>query len=250
MFKLLNFEFRKLIRQKSFYICIGAMLLFTLVSDYTTVLSLEEAGVEDAGLSGIAQLMQAVNNSALTTVMAVFIPLFVCEDFASGTIRNIITRGYSRLAVFSSKLITVLIATVIMTALCLAGAYLSGTLFWGAGEDGLATEQLKILLYQLALILAHASVYFAISHILQKTGGSIALCLVLSMAVLVILSLADAALTESEIVLADYWIDRLLSSVSGIEVEAEALKKALISAGCYFAASVTAAWLVVMKREY
>lgn len=250
MFKLLNFEFRKLIRQKSFYICIAAMLALLVGSAYTTELMTAKSGVEDPSLSGISYLMEAISGSALSAVLAVFIPLFICEDYASGTIRNIITRGFSRLEIFIAKLIAVLAATVLMTAVCLAAAYLVGTAFWGAGEPSLGSEQIKILLCQLAVIAAYATMFFAISSMLQKVGGSIAICLILPMAAVILLSLADAALAEREIELSGYWIENLGRSLASVEAEAEDIKKALIGAGCYFAASIAFSWLVIMKREY
>lgn len=250
MFKLLNFEFRKLIRQKSFYICIAAMLALLVGSAYTTELMTAKSGVEDPSLSGINYLMEAISGSALSAVLAVFIPLFICEDYASGTIRNIITRGFSRLEIFIAKLIAVLAATVLMTAVCLAAAYLVGTAFWGAGEPSLGSEQIKILLCQLAVIAAYATMFFAISSMLQKVGGSIAICLILPMAAVILLSLADAALAEREIELSGYWIENLGRSLASVEAEAEDIKKALIGAGCYFAASIAFSWLVIMKREY
>ena len=250
MFKLLNFEFRKLIRQKSFYICIAVMLLLLVGSAYTTELMTAESGIEDPTLSGINYLMEAISGSALSAVLAVFIPLFICEDYASGTIRNIITRGFSRLEMFIAKLIAVLAATVLMTAVCLAASYLVGTAFWGAGEPSLGSEQIKILLCQLAVIAAYATMFFAISSMLQKVGGSIAICLILPMAAVILLSLADAALAEREIELSGYWIENLGRSLASVEAEAEDIKKALIGAGCYFAASIAFSWLVIMKREY
>ena len=250
MFKLLNFEFRKLIRQKSFYICIAAMLARLVGSASPTELMTAKSGVEDPSLSGISYLMEAISGSALSAVLAVFIPLFICEDYASGTIRNIITRGFSRLEMFIAKLIAVLAATVIMTAVCLAAAYLVGTAFWGAGEPSLGSEQIKILLCQLAGIAAYATMFFAISSMLQKVGGSIAICLILPMAAVILLSLADAALAEREIELSGYWIENLGRSLASVEAEAEDIKKALIGAGCYFAASIAFSWLVIMKREY
>ena len=250
MFKLLNFEFRKLIRQKSFYICIAAMLALLVGSAYTTELMTAKSGVEDPSLSGISYLMEAISGSALSAVLAVFIPLFICEDSASGPTRNIVTRDFSRLEIFVAKLIAVLAATVLMTAVCLAAAYLVGTAFWGAGEPSLGSEQIKILLCQLAVIAAYATMFFAISSMLQKVGGSIAICLILPMAAVILLSLADAALAEREIELSGYWIENLGRSLASVEAEAEDIKKALIGAGCYFAASIAFSWLVIMKREY
>lgn len=250
MLRLLNFEFRKLIRQKSFYICIAVMLLLLLGSAYTTELITADSGVENPSLSGMSYLMEAISSSALSSVLAVFIPLFICEDYTSGTIRNIITRGFSRLEIFFAKLIAVLAATIVMTALCLAGAYLVGTAFWGTGDAAFGSEQIKILLCQLAVIAAYATLFYAVSSMLQKVGGSIAICLILPMAAAILLSLADAALVEREIELSGYWIENISHSLASIEVDAQDIKKSLIGAGCYFAASITASWLVIMKREY
>lgn len=250
MFRLLNFEFRKLIRQKSFYICIGVMVLLLLFSAYTTELMTADSGIESPDLNGINYLMEAVSSSALFPVLAVFIPLFVCEDYVSGTIRNIITRGFSRLEIFVSKLIAVIVATVFMTAVCLAAAYLLGTVFWGRGDGSIGTEQIKILLCQLAVVIAYAALFFAISSTLQKVGGSIAICLILPMAAVILLSMADAVLAEHEITLSKYWIEDISRSVSSFTVAAEDIKTALIGAGCYFAASIAVSWLLIMKKEY
>ena len=242
MFRLLNFEFRKLIRQKSFYICIGVMLALLLFSAYTAELMTSESGIENPELNGTNYLMEAVSSSALFSVLAVFIPLFVCEDYASGTIRNVITRGFSRFEIFAAKLIAVIFASVFMTAVCLAAAYLMGTAFWGSGDSAIGAEQIKILLCQLAVVIAYAALFFAISSTLQKVGGSIAICLILPM--------ADAALAEHEIVLSKYWIENISRSVSSFTVAAEDIKTALIGAGCYFASSIAASWLLIMKKEY
>lgn len=250
MFRLINFELHKLIRQKSFYVCIAVMIALLLGSAYTTELMTAESGVEDPSLCGINYLMQAASGSTLTAVLAVFIPLFICEDYACGAIRNIITRGFSRLEIFIAKLTAVLIATVVMTAACLAAAYLVGAAFWGAGEVQFGTEQIKILLCQLAVIVACAAVYFAVSSILQKSGGSIAVCLILPMAAVILLKLADTALAEHELELTGYWIENLGRPLASVDAAAEDIKKALIGAGCYFAAGIAAAWLAVRKREY
>lgn len=250
MFRLINFEFRKLIRQKSFYICIAVMLALLLFSAYTTELMTADSGVENPDLNGVNYLMGAINSSSIFSVLGVFIPLFVCEDYVSGTIRNVITRGFSRLEIFVSKLIAVIVASLLMTVLCLAASYLVGTAFWGSGDAALGSEQIKILLCQLAVVIAYSTLFFAISSTLQKVGGSIAICLILPMAAMILLSMADAALAEQEIVLSKYWLDSLSHSVSSFTVAAEDIKTALIGAGCYFAASIAVSWLLIMKKEY
>ena len=105
MGRLLHFEFHKLLRQKSFYICLAVSVAMLLATTYTSVLiSRGVAEPADIGIDGMDVMIGAVSGGMLSMVIGVFVPLFVCEDYASGTIRNIITRGYTRLGIFAAKL--------------------------------------------------------------------------------------------------------------------------------------------------
>lgn len=250
MGKLLHFEFHKLIRQRSFYICTAVMLVMLFVSAETTQLLYADAETLPEGLSAIDNMMSSASGSVLTMVLGVFIPLFVCEDFVSGTIRNIITRGYSRLGVFFSKLAAVLCAAVFMTVICMAAGYLVGLIFWGAGGESFGVRQIKILLSQIVVVIAAASLFYAISTTLLKTGGSMAVCLVLPMVMTIVLTLADTALAEKEIELSCYWIDRAAASIASDDVSSGDIKKALLTSLAYIVAAPGAAWLAVRKREY
>lgn len=250
MLRLIRFELHKLIRQKSFYICLAVLILMLVFSAYTSELMLDGADAAAAGLSGTDYMIEASSGSVLIMVLGVFIPLFVCEDYASGAIRNIVTRGYTRLGIFSAKLIAVLISAVIMTAAGMAAAYLVGTIFWGAGDISFDAELIKVLLCQIAVAAAAASLFYAISTVLQKTGGSIAICLVLPMVAVIVLSLIDTALAEHELELSSYWIERVGSSLAHAEPESEVIKKALLVSLGYFLASTAGAWILTMKREY
>ena len=104
MGKLLHFEFHKLIRQKSFYICLAVAVAMLFISTYTTYLMQKDAvDVSQMGIDGMSVMIGAVSGGTLSMVIGVFVPLFVCEDYVSGTIRNIVTRGYTRLGIFSAK---------------------------------------------------------------------------------------------------------------------------------------------------
>ena len=122
--------------------------------------------------------------------------------------------------------------------------------YLGAGDAAFGSAQVKILLCRLVIIVAYASLFFALSSILQKTGGAIALCIVLPMALTVVLNLADTALAEREIVLSRYWLSKLINSVGSITVEKDALKDALLYSAIYIPVSLAAGWLATMKREY
>ncbi len=251
MGRLMHFELHKLIRQKSFYICLIVAVALLFATVYTTVLLTKDtAEPADVGVDGMDVMIGAVSGGALNMVIGVFVPLFVCEDYASGTIRNIITRGYTRLGIFSAKLISVLLAAAVMTLACIASGYIIGAVLGGAGEQSFDASVVKLLLCQLAVMLAEAALFYAVSSILQKTGGAIAICLVLPMVMSILLALADTALAEKEIELSGYWIDSISSTLNSFEASGDDMKKALLASLCYFAAASAGSFLLISKREY
>ena len=250
MLKLIRFEFRKLIRSGSFYICTAILVLLSALTVYTTKYANEQLGMITPDSSALTSLMRALPTSTISILLGIFIALYVCEDFAGGTIRNILTRGYSRFGVYVSKFAVVIVSTVVMSAICCAASYAIGIYVWGSADASVGSEQIKTLLYQLALMIAFASVFYTMCSIVQKTGGSIACCVVFPMVITILLKLADSALSEQEIVLSQYWIENLNQSIALIHAESEDLHKALAGAGIYTAASLAIGWLATMKREY
>ena len=251
MGKLLHFEFHKLIRQKSFYICLAVAVAMLFISTYTTYLMQKDAvDVSQMGIDGMSVMIGAVSGGTLSMVIGVFVPLFVCEDYVSGTIRNIVTRGYTRLGIFLAKLIAVLFASAIMTIVCMAAGYLVGVLFCAPGEQPFDAYTVKILLCQLAVMLAEASLFYAISTVLQKTGGAIAICLVLPMVLTIVLALADTALAEKEIQLSGYWLERINGTLAVFDVKSDDMKKALLTALSYFVVTTVGSFVAIAKKEY
>lgn len=101
MGQLFRFEFRKLFRQKSFYICgcvlIGLILLTAVTLNM--IYSLSQGNMEAGGVTvsasddgflytGIYMLVGAVSSSNFTIVLAVFLSLFVCSDYTNGTLKK------------------------------------------------------------------------------------------------------------------------------------------------------------------
>ncbi len=250
MFKLLRFEFRKLMQSRGFYICTAILILLSGLSVYTAKFAQDQLGITNPDASGIQSLMEALPTSSITMLLGIFIALFVCEDYTSGTIRNILTRGYSRLSIYAAKFVAVIFATVVMSTFCCLASYAVGAYFWGNGDASFGAEQIKILFYQLAVMLAYAALFFAVCSIIQKTGGSIACCVVLPLLVTVILKLADTALFEREIELTSYWLESISHSIASVSAEGEDLHRALFGSGIYTIASLVIGWLATMKREY
>ena len=201
-----------------------AMLVVSTCTTY--LINKDVMDTAEMGIDAMNVMIGSASGGVLSMVIGVFIPLFVCEDYVSGTIRNIVTRGYSRLGIFSANLIAVTLATAVMTIACMAAGYLIGLIFSGSGVEPFDAATVKILLCQLAVMLAEGALFYAISTVLQKTGGSIAVCLVLPM-----------VLTIS-------------GTLSSFDVKSADMKKALLTALGYFVVTSAGSFLAVMKREY
>lgn len=147
MGQLFRFEFRKLFRQKSFYICgcvlIGLILLTAVTLNM--IYSLSQGNMEAGGVTvsasddgflytGIYMLVGAVSSSNFTIVLAVFLSLFVCSDYTNGTLKNIIARGYSRTRIYAVKYMVSLAATTVYTIVCWLTGFFAGTAFWKVGS--------------------------------------------------------------------------------------------------------------------
>lgn len=108
MRKLLQFEFRKLRQQKSFYICCFLLIVFVLLSALLNKIILEHSADPIQAPTGTDGITSALASGNITLIIGIFTALFVCEDFTDGIIKNIYAKGYSRNKVYFSKLIVVL----------------------------------------------------------------------------------------------------------------------------------------------
>jgi len=247
MEKLMEFEFRKLFKAKSFYICLAVCLGLVLLGGLTTKVILENSeGV--ATPTGLSMLKGAIGSSSITMIAGIFTALFVCEDETSGTIKNIYAKGYSRKDVYFSKYIVSLISTLIFTLASMIIAYLFGLATWG-GEAPIDSNYILTILGQLILIVAYHSAFFAISSKIGKTGSSIAFNIVGPMLVSMVLTMGDAFLKSEEFSLSSYWIDSLLSSLQQTEVVNSAITTSILLGIIYSVVFVGAGYMLNKKKE-
>ena len=115
MNNLLKLEFRKLKRQKCFYICLAIMVAMLLITGVTAKIFMDHAAelAEIAGEPVIPTtlpvfLLSFASASMFSMIASIYVSIVVCEDYESQTIKNIYARGYSRSAHYFSKLIYIL----------------------------------------------------------------------------------------------------------------------------------------------
>ena len=126
MFNLLRMEIYRVKRSKSFYICFGMMMLATVlvygmmwmfdtpqgqdVALRIGMITAEEAGKVENILEGIDSLgffrQICLDGGMYNLLFGIWVMLFVCSDFQSGFIKNIMALHQNRWNYIGSKIIT------------------------------------------------------------------------------------------------------------------------------------------------
>lgn len=248
--KLIKFEFYKLVRTRSFYICVGVAMLLFAMSAYLNVLLKDQLGDLAVTMTRLSCAMTALASSSISMMLGIFISLFVCEDYSSGTIRTILARGYSRFEVYTSKFIAVIAAAFVMSAAVIIFACILGIFFFSGDVVIFGKLQVRMLLTQFVCVLGMAALFYAVATMLQKTGSSIAFCVVVPMMLTLLLQLLDTALVEQEIVVSRYWIEGLLSNISSVKASSHDINETFICSLVYLAVSLVGGWFATKDNEF
>ena len=212
MGRLIRFEFRKLFRSKYFYILAGIGLAFVVLNLVTLIVMsdiMEELGQGDLVPYSAYLSAKSALGASFTTIAAIFIAIFACDDYMMGTLKNIVGKGYNRFALFYSKYIVSLIATILMLVINVLFAFVIGQIVW---QDGVPIDDnvALIVLGQLLLVVAYHAIFFAIAYSFGRLGPSIAVNILGPSAIGLILALVDLFIENEEIVTSNYWLDGIL----------------------------------------
>ena len=145
MRNLLRFEFFKLKKSAIFYTILGIMiyLIFSqVISNFTSLQLLKTSPYydEDYDLSylNLSADMQALAFMSIP-YLAIFIIIFssikALDDTRTGTIKNIISRGYTKTQIYFSKYIISLLVVLFYTVVAFVLSFLLGLIFFGNPEE-------------------------------------------------------------------------------------------------------------------
>lgn len=248
MKKLLNFEFRKLFRQKSFYVCGALLLVFVFLSAAISKLVAENAEDVSYRLPTVADtLRSALQGANVTLIAGIFTALFVCADYSDGTLKNIYAKGYTRTSVYFSKLTAVLVSTVLFCVVTWGGGFLSGKLLFESSGD-LNTELFGVLAAQLLAVFGYTGLFFALAMIIKRTGGSIAACIVGPMLFSLLFTTVNTVINSQSLNLSDYWLDGLFGNLAQTGVSGQIVLIAVLLSVAY-AAVFTAIGALFNKKQ-
>ena len=177
MLKLLKADFYRILKSKLTYIILGIVALFPLITtllyygiDVLTMAALNDEELELYSLFNSKMLITSSfslsNNCGI--VIPIFAGIFICMDVTSGTLRNKIICGNSRLAIYLSHLTTAVVFNVVMILIYFFSTVAFSSIFFDYGTEFNA-EEFKYILKVIVLgvlafaFIASISTFFALS---------------------------------------------------------------------------------------
>ena len=269
MKELLSFEFRKLWRSKSFWICSIVMVVLKIAGIVITAASQnmlkslygDQANmISDADLalfnsSGIKELVSASSGSNMTILFAIFVTLFICTDFTEGTIKNILSRGFSRQQVYAAKSITIIAGGLLFSLLSMLIGFTGGSIAFGVG-NGFNGTLIVTLLIQLLALIAYIMMNVLLAVLFTKAGGAMTLGIIIPMVVPLLGQLGDLAIASivegaslNDKFISKFLIGTNLSSISNLGVPGGDLALAAAVFAAYAILFTFLGFLSIRKKE-
>lgn len=245
MIKLLRFEWRKLWRQKSLYICFSIGLLLAALFIILGKVLTERFGLPFG--SATESLLVMLPRSGFISLLGIYLAIFVCSDYSQHTIKNIYARGYSRTSVYLAKYLISLLVTLVVALVYWVFSLLF-SLMLGAGVTGLTGVQWGSLALQLWVVVGLHGLYFGIAMLLGKTGGSVAINLFGIGLVFSILALL-LSIFDIDFNIYDYDLESMLEALAGNKLNTGMVVRGLILPIVYAGIFNALGWWVSRRRE-
>ena len=197
-------------------------------------------------------------------IAAVVIGIFVGSEYSMGTIRNALTRGFSRNGVYFSKLTCAVIAMFLTVLSYTLGSFLSGCIMFGftssvpAGQMLLCIALYALLFMAVAsfysmlavitkLFMAVASFYSMLAVITKKTGYAIALAMLIPILVTALINIIKIGNQDFGNV-SRFWIFETITNTQKLVLSGEGYIPA-ISGAIYLTLSSTIGLVVFRKQS-
>lgn len=186
MKNILKSDFYRLFKSKSFYICTlvsAALFGLGIYMMYWAHKVTSSQGVEFPFqyTDGLSYGMTAFMDGSVQMIISIFIAIFVTAEFSHGTMKNIVSKGFSKVNIFLSKLLTMTVAAFIIVIATVIVGTVCGTLVTGKfgslnGEFG--GYVLKTIGIELFLYIALTALLLMVAMTVKNLGGAIAISVI------------------------------------------------------------------------
>lgn len=234
---LLRSDFYKLSKMKSFPICLLIALALAVGSifmlDYT-------AQFVDMGTYNASNTMLSTFAGDSKIFIAIVVSIFAASEFGFGTIKNVASRGFSRIGIYFSKLIGACVIALVIQLVYSVAYTGTATIMWGFGEVSASfwPETLKIIGLEILLTLAYTSVFVMVSMLIRQSGAALAINLCITMQfIYLFVQLAQAGLHKLfnvEVALSDYLLSTNAAGLVNGGATPEMMTRSLLVGIVYF----------------
>ena len=138
----------------------------------------------------ISTMLSAAGNGSFTLLCGIVIALFVCSDYSQGTVKTVVTKGFSRTRIYFAKLAAVAVMSIFMYLVVILFGWLFGMMFFGFDVPP-TREWLGVLAVQFVSAIAFAAFAFFLSAVLRKTVLAIVVLIALPTFIELVLTMVD-----------------------------------------------------------
>ncbi len=190
--------------------------------------------MEKIGVTGILQQMFGGHFTGM--ILAVLVSIFVIQEFGSGTIKNLVGKGYSRRKIFLSKLLSVIALAILFQAAVLAISICLGIPFMG-WEAFSNTDWKDAALYavlQMMFGITVAVIFLLVGELTRNLAAGIALSIGVLLFSTTLTAGLDLVFHGLDIQLSCYWVLDLMSSCPVTDFETEFLARSVLVSSVWF----------------
>ncbi len=237
MKNIVKYDLKKMKNSKFFYVCSLLVLLLTWItveSQYTYISCMKEG------------VVAVVANAGIEMVLAVAVPLFICDDFENGAVRLILGRGYTREKYWIGKYCSAILLTCYLFLLTVFGTMVFLNL--KGCEGSITFGSIENLIAQWLLMLVLVSLFVMFSMLFKKKAGAIAIGVLLPSVVALVLSGIDI-ISHMKYELNAFWVSSFLIKLGDVGISDISRMKIVLASIIYIAVFDVVSYGVVRKID-
>ncbi len=257
MLKLLRADFYRLFRSKSFYICTLVAIALSLMDlwisyvAYKTMPEQKEVFAAILPDSGIDFGIKVLANGNVEMLLSIIIAIFITAEFSHGTMKNVVSKGYSKIKIYFSKYITMLTATYIVLFLGMIIGTINATFTSGKLGDFNAENVawiFKSLGIEIVLNAAFVAILVLVSMIVRNLGGVIAINILGVMTVMPLIFMLLQYIAKGKIKFTEYDLFTNITTSIAKGTQTSDLLRAVI-VGCIYFILMTGIGIFAFKKS-
>lgn len=236
MNNLVKFQVKSLFKQKFYLICLLLSLLLGPIFDFFNVFNSSKYGTVMVMPEMVTYL-----SSAVGLVDIILIVLFCCLDFSEGTLKNVVSRGYSKVQVLFSKYISCFIGVFSIYLV----TFIITLLLFGMNGFGFESSMTYLFIESIFRIIVYVVFFSTISFVLEKTSFSIIACLFVQNIINLALTFIDSKFSLG---ISKFWLDNIANDFF-VKVTLSNMFYAIIGYAIYMAIFIFIGIICVKRKE-